>query len=265
MANARSIASYLRAQSVTEPGGRPITDEMVEKAMAWVPDSGTTKPSPLSFANADWRAHAGEHDRSAGGILDEMFKVSGYSSFGVPKDPDDKVPEWCGMAVVSWLLKAGMDPDLNTSFLHAFNVEAFFTYGAQRNVNTRRLDTEVFLDGKWIKIADWHKREGKMRVWVDRATIRSTPLAQLKFEPGDVMLIDWAGANDADHITIVESYDGKILTTKEGNRTGLGPNGEKWSESVVECKYDLSNPKVLRLIYGFGKLSSLDFQPNAYR
>jgi hypothetical protein len=181
------------------------------------------------------------------------------------------------MAVATWLIDGGLNPRFNTSFLHTFNVEAFFTYGAQRNVNPRRLDTEVEInhhgytvDVKPIKV--WHKDWNALRRWTGRALIRDAltagkgPAVDL-FRRGDVLLIDWAGANDADHIAFVTGWDAesKVLSTIEGNRTGLGADGKRKRESVVVCTYDLKDPKVLRTMYGAGRLSVKDFGTEVVR
>jgi hypothetical protein len=222
----------------------------------------------IEAAETDWRNNVGEHDRAKDSRLAQMFRVSGFSPYGVPGKPDDKVPEWCGMAVVTWLIDGGLNPRFNTSFLHTFNVEAFFTYGKQKNVNPRRLDTEVVLEhvNQVKPIRVWHADWQALRRWTGRTLIRDAmmpgkgPATDL-FARGDVLLIDWAGANDADHIALITGWDAesKILRTIEGNRTGMGADGKRKRESVVVCLYDLKDPKVLRTMYGAGRLSVKDF------
>jgi len=223
----------------------------------------------IEAARTDWIADVGEHRREAGGGLDRIFKDSGWSSRGCPRDPADGVPDWCGMAVVSWLIKAGLNKGFNTSFLHCKNVEAFFSYGRLSNVNRARLDTDVKLLSGWVPIAGWHDEKGQVREWWSRHGIKREVEAGSPdiFAPGDVMLIDWSGRNEADHITMVRSWDPvtKVLTCFEGNRSGAGPNGEKRVESVVTCTYDLSNTNTLAKIYGSGRLSPLDFGFDAVR
>lgn len=224
-----------------------------------------TRPGSVIAAERDWRAHVGEHDRRVGSRLDQMFVESGWSSFGVPKDSNAKVPDWCGMAVWSWLRAGGVNPGFNTSFLHVFNVEAFFAYGARRNVNPARLDTEVkpTPTSSWRSLRAWHEEHGRLRRWVDRDGIRARVATQDAdlFAPGDVLLIDWSGRNDADHVALVRAWDpmGRRLSTIEGNRTGSGPNGEVWRDAVVACEYDLADLRTVRLMYGVGRLSPLDY------
>lgn len=220
----------------------------------------------LEQAADDYRAGVSEADRSEGGRLDTMFRVSGYSPVnGVSRDPTAGVPEWCGMAVVSWLIAGGFNPCFNTSFLHTFNVEAFFTYAHRKMVNRRRYDSVVIVDGKETPIVGWHRAHKAMRRWLDRAQIAeglasSEPNPDL-FAPGDVVLIDWAGRNDADHITMVRDWDPvtKVLRTWEGNRSGADVEGRPVRDAVVPRRYDLTTAADRRIIYGVGRTSRLDW------
>jgi len=228
----------------------------------------------VDAAYRDWHSIAGEHDRKPGSVIDRMFIASGWSSVGVPKPANAKIPEWCGMAVVTWLIEGGLDSDFNTSFLHCLNVEAFFTYGRLRNVNPKRLDTLALIGDDWVKIKDWHaanvKPDRTMRRWLDRDSIRERlkvdgPAKMDLFAPGDVVLIDWSKRNDADHITMVAEWDGRTLVTLEGNRTGKGPDGVTRRDSVARCEYDLGRAGNVPLIYGVGRLSPLDLVQTDYK
>jgi len=220
----------------------------------------------LRQAEDDFHAGVSETERPEGGRLDTMFRVSGYSPFtGVSQHMAHGVPEWCGMAVVSWLIAGGFNPCFNTSFLHTFNVEAFFTYGTRRMVNRRRHDSIAIVDGVETPIVGWHRGAGMMRRWLDRARILDG-LATVEpnpdlFAPGDVVLIDWSGRNDADHITIVRDWDPvtKVLRTWEGNRSGLDAAGRPVRDAVVCCRYDLTTAADRRIIYGGGRTSPLDW------
>lgn len=221
----------------------------------------------LEAADRDWRANLGEHDHAS---LDRMFRTSGFAR-QAPRPNDAKVPDWCGMAVGTWLVDGGMNPAFARSFLHCLNVEAFFTYGRQRNVNPRRLDTQIQLDGKWTLIASFHgvPSSSMLRSWADRGTVAERldddyHVGQL-FQPGDVVLLDWSGRDAADHITMVKSWTGRTLTTIEGNATGLGPNGERRRDAVVVRQLDLGDRAHRRLIYGRGRLSPMDFCTNAVK
>jgi len=223
----------------------------------------------LAAAETDWKADVGEHRREAGGGLDKIFKESGWSSLGCPKDPEDRVPDWCGLCIGSYLQRAGMNKGFNSSFYHCLNVEAFFTYGRISNVNRARLDVDVKKVSGWVSIADWHDEQGEVREWWSRHGIKREVEAGSPdiFAPGDVMLIDWMGRNEADHITMVRDWDPvtKQLRTWEGNRKGLSYEGKPVRDAVVPRTYDLSNPKTLATIYGSGRLSILDFGFDAVR
>ncbi len=255
-------AAYLRARGVL------VTADLLALAFEEPAAPPDTK-SPLTFAELDWRAHVSEQDRQPGSGLDVIFHAAGWGH--VPAGVDDKVPDWCGMAVVAWFLRAGLNPAFNTSFLHCLNVEAFFTYGSRKNVNPNRLDTEVLLGAEWTPIGAWHRRDGKPRRWLGFGAA-TNPLAiddvleRDLFAPGDVLLIDWSGRRtEADHVAMVRAWDGQVLSTFEGNRTGLGPGGEKWHDAVVAQSYDLADPKALALIYGVGRCSPLDFTTQQVR
>lgn len=220
----------------------------------------------LEAADRDWHANVGEHDRAS---LDRMFKTSGFAR-QCPRGWDVKVPDWCGMATGTWLVEAGLNPAFARSFLHVFNVEAFFTYGQRRNVNPKRLDTKMQTDGGWVDIRKLHG-DTHPRRWLDRGVIESTVVrgvdaeARGLFAPGDVVLFDWQGVNDPDHITMVKAWDGRLLTTIEGNAAGLGPAGDRRKDAVVERKTDLSKASARRLIYGAGRVSAMDFCTNAVK
>lgn len=214
----------------------------------------------LAAADRDWRANVGEHDRPS---LDRMFIASGFAR-QAPRPEDAKVPDWCGMAVGLWLQDGGLNPRFGRSFLHCLNVEAFFTYGQKSNVNPRRLDTHISLEGQWRSIRDFHG--GMSRRWLDRKQVRDRLVDEVEwpdlFQPGDVMLVDWSGRDAADHITMVYAWDGRTLITREGNATGRGPDGKQRRDAVVERRLDLAMDSSRRLVYGVGRLSPMDFCTN---
>lgn len=218
----------------------------------------------LEAAERDWRNNVGEHDRPS---LDRMFRVSGFAR-QAPRPADAKVPDWCGMAVGTWLVDGGINPAFARSFLHCLNVEAFFTYGRKSNVNPKRLDTQMQLDGQWRSIQALHgAAAGSMlRAWADRSEVLKRVDDEYHsaalFQPGDVVLLDWSGRDAADHITMVHRWDGRTLVTIEGNATGSGPEGERRRDAVVIRRMDLRESNNRRLVYGRGRLSPMDFGTN---
>lgn len=221
----------------------------------------------LEAAERDWRANVGEHHKPS---LDRMFRASGFAS-QCPRQADAKVPDWCGMAVGTWLVDGGINPAFARSFLHCLNVEAFFTYGRKTNVNPRRLDTQINLDGKWTSIEAFHGAPGSSmsRAWADRSEVLRRVddeyHAAALFQPGDVVLLDWSGRDAADHITMVHRWDGRTLVTIEGNASGAGPEGERRHDAVVIRRLDLRESANRRLVYGRGRLSPMDFSTNAVK
>lgn len=218
----------------------------------------------LEAAERDWRNNVGEHDRPS---LDRMFRVSGFAR-QAPRPADAKVPDWCGMAVGTWLVDGGINPAFARSFLHCLNVEAFFTYGRKSNVNPKRLHTQMQLDGQWRSIQALHgAAAGSMlRAWADRSEVLKRVDDEYHsaalFQPGDVVLLDWSGRDAADHITMVHRWDGRTLVTIEGNATGSGPEGERRRDAVVIRRMDLRESNNRRLVYGRGRLSPMDFGTN---
>lgn len=224
----------------------------------------------LMAAEADWKANVGEHNRRSGSGIDKIFIESTWNKFGVPKEAGAKIPDWCGMAVVTWLFRAGFNPHMRSSFLHTFNIAAFFTYGRIYNVNPARLDVFVQLSGPsgpWTEIEAWHRKEGQARRWIDRDEIGKRAVESVKpgkadkdlFQPGDVVLIDWSRRDDPDHITLCRSWDGRTLELIEGNASGLAPDGTQRKDAVIVRKLDLSKAAIARLVFGVGRLSPLDF------
>ena len=225
----------------------------------------------LAAADRDWRNNVGEHDRAS---LDRMFVTSGFAR-QAPRDPDGKVPDWCGMAVGTWLVLGGMNPAFARSFLHCRNVEAFFTYGGRQNVNPKRLDTKIQLESKWSDIRKFHGGPGsdQSRVWLGRdrlleiKNLGACDYEEIEpfFQAGDVVLFDWSARDDADHIAMVKAFDGRTLITIEGNASGFGPDGKRRRDAVVERRLDLGSRADASLIYGFGRLSPMDFCTNAVK
>lgn len=51
--------------------------------------------------------------------------------------------------------------------------------------------------------------------------------ADVEVHAGDVLIVGAVGSGPGDHITIVESFDGEVFHTVEGNGVGLGPDGKR--------------------------------------
>ena len=242
-----------------------------------VPTSGPELRSRLYAsvleAEKDWHANVGEHDLED---LGKIFADSGWShrvTFKKKKDGTyrlnrrgEKIPsDWCGMAVGSWLTRAGLakaPPGKvkwhRGSWYATGNVHCFFTYAKKGARNRKRYLSE--LDG--VGIAKAHAQADEMRRWLDRDTIEAYGGTKVDLDiwPGETCLIADAG-DGPHHITMVRAWDPEtgILETTEGNASGFAPNGDRRKESVSVNLRDLTNPAHRERIFGIGRPSILDF------
>lgn len=212
----------------------------------------------VAAAEQDWHAGTSEADLSSKGLLAAIFRDSGWSKSGVDKKPDGKAKDWCGMAVVAWFKRVGLDLDHCMTFWATSNVHSCFTYS--RRGSTHRTMKKVRVNGAWRLIEAWHAEQGSVRHWYDFNAVRTTDLAQLDVRPGDVVLINHNGKTDgAHHIAMVRSWNGTTLETIEGNASGLGPAGQTRHDAVVVNQRDLSVPAQRKKVFGIGRLSAQDF------
>lgn len=186
------------------------------------------------------------------GNLSAIFKDSGWSNSVDVRD--GKVMDWCGMAVAAWSWRAGLLPVHRRSFWATSNVRSFFSY-ATKGAHNRTLRE---LNGKPIQ--EVHAAAGSLRKWLETHELRAVPLKSLDIEPGDVVLIAHRGqTTGADHIALVESFDGRKLITVEGNASGTLPNGKAVRSGVVRKSRDLSDVQIRATLFGVGRFSKLDF------
>lgn len=224
----------------------------------------------IDYAKEDWKAEVGEHDRAS---LDPIFAASGWSP-RAPRAPE-AVPHWCGFSVSTWLQRAGkLHVDHRKSFLHVDNIEAFFTYGARKNVNPKRLKVDgLVLDDLletqvWHALESHHEANNARRVWLGADTIRALG-ASFTPEPDDVVNL-FAGKGDegdkCNHTTLVYDYDAKkrLMVLIEGNARTIAYKGGYRSDAVGIRRYDLTDDRVLKRIYGLGRVSPLDGKDGPY-
>lgn len=218
----------------------------------------------MAEAYIEWEAGTSEKDLKipGGGRLAKIFADSGWGGFTYKAN--GSLSDWCGFFVGAMLYRAGMHPAHRNAFFHAMNIEDFAEYGERRLRNPRRLKKEVLVDGVWMKVKEWHEREGKMRKWLTEADIRSTNGACLN--PADVLLIDYQGISDkcndepedgADHVTLVA--EPLTLEVLNGNARGLSVDGSLVSDAVSRTIHDLKSKTNLLRFYGALRLSDLDF------
>lgn len=159
------------------------------------------------------------------------------------------------MTVAAWAWRAGMLKMHRNSFWATGGVRSFFSY-AQKGTHRRTVGE---LNGRPIRAA--HEAGGSLRRWIETTELRGIPLNQLDIMPGDVGLIAHRGQTDgADHIVLIESFDGRMLTTLEGNASGRLQNGTTVRNGVVRKVRDLSDAGVRKTLFGVGRFSRLDFE-----
>lgn len=186
------------------------------------------------------------------GPLSAIFKDSGWSN--TVDIRDGKVMDWCGMAVAAWAWRAGLVPVHRRSFWATSNVRSFFSYATKGSHNRTLLE----LNGKPIR--EVHAAAGSVRKWLETDQLRAVPLKSLDIQPGDVVLIAHRGqTTGADHIALVESFDGRKLITLEGNASGKLPNGKTVRSGVVRKSRDLGDVQIRATLFGVGRFSKLDY------
>lgn len=221
----------------------------------------------------EWRAGTSEKDQSPTGRLAAIFRDAGWGD-GVTHSASGKVNDWCGFTAGAAFVRNGMPTALRNAFWHCMNIEDFATYGSPRLRNPRRIKHEVLVDGVWMKVKDWHAREGKPRTWISEAQIRAGDAAAINIQPADIVLLDYRGIYDksdderddeADHVTVAAELRGGVLEVMNGNASGLDINGKPVSDAVCRTIHDLNDPKARKRLYGIARLSDLDFLPMTYR
>lgn len=224
-----------------------------------ITDLDAVLPKAVAEAEADWRAGTSEADTSRDGNLGAIAYDSGWSKYGDILNEQGKAWDWCGMAVVSWLVRSGLAQTLRRSFFATGNVHDFFTYRHPPR-NSDRTKEWVRIDNKLQRIQSYHAQLGKPRRWCGYDVVRSTELGALDILPGDVVLINHNGETDgAHHITMVRSWDGRVLETIEGNASGSAPDGSARRDAVVINRRDLESDRARKKIFGIGRLSVADF------
>ncbi len=123
---------------------------------------------------------------------------------------------WCGF-YARWSYRfAGTPPDLRAALFHVDNVEALFRYR-----NGDRTPARVIINGTAQELQQVHNDRGIPRQWWDADAIRAAGAA-LPLRPGDIVLVDNAGAPGPNHIQMVRSWDPatRMLFTIDGNGGG---------------------------------------------
>ena len=146
--------------------------------------------------------------------------------------------EWCGMFSGDHLIRAALDADFRSSFMHTHNVEAFFTYHPEQFPT--RIPKWIWDEDGWEDVRGYHNARGALRTWLGHA--RARPRAgTLDIQPGDMVLIDWNLDGDPDHIVLASSYDPATgyLVTIGGNDSGyvvVPPDKHKEAEGGRQAR-----------------------------
>lgn len=152
---------------------------------------------------------------------------------------------WCG-AFLGQKYKDGLSEKFKTMFGGVGGMQNFFTYQGMPKI----LDD----DGKPISVQDYHKKNGSERQWIKSTVIKDSKdkNTDMDIRPGDIVLLDYKGGDNADHIQMVLGWDpekrklftidgnGGGYTIKKSSSTGNEKNeDEKIKEVEKFTGYDL--------------------------
>ena len=119
--------------------------------------------------------------------------------------------QWCG-SFASWCWGLSLDPDIRKYIMRSCSR----------------------IRGSWTSATP-----ERLRGWGPKRRVAAHVI-----QPGDFMLI---GPGDGTHITLVFAVIGDVISTIEGNSTGIGPKGDRF-EGVVRHERSRSEAKwVIRL------------------
>jgi len=228
-------------------------------------------------ARLDWKQ--GIREKTHHDEIDRITHQAGFAKRMDWRDDGRADRMWCGFAVASWLYSAGLAKDLRKGFWHVKNVEDYFRYRYGKRVPRWAV---VGVSGdELVDLKQFHEENDAPRLWIDNEDIeamaREDGPHMIGFSDygllrlGDVALIDGGADGTANHITMVQSYEGPVLTTVEGNAGGMLWSPEEGKElrvkrdAVTINRRDLEDPRQRAKIYGVGTLSLIDFAHHRYK
>lgn len=174
--------------------------------------------------------------------------------------------EWCGFFTAFNYSQAGFkSPESFASYQKARDFFLYRSYTSRDSGLHARLDQQRQQDEaagssrQYFALAesnvfDYIEAYGRYYNHIDPSELLHT-WQNIPIAPGDVALFNHG------HVGIVVSYDqstGK-LTTIEGNTSGEGPDGKRWTQAVVRKTYDLSKAADRKRFDGFGRAADSDF------
>ena len=174
--------------------------------------------------------------------------------------------EWCGFFTAFNYSKVGFKtPEHFASYQKARDFFLYRSYTSRDSGLHAQLDQQRTNDNKAgssrqyfamaesnvFKYIDGHRSHYGH---IDPKDIKHT-WQDIPIQPGDVALFNHG------HVGMVVSYDqssGKLVTI-EGNTSGEGPDGKRWTQAVVRKTYDLSTSADRKRFDGFGRAADSDF------
>ncbi|MEU1524029.1 CHAP domain-containing protein [Nocardia rhamnosiphila] len=90
---------------------------------------------------------------------------------------------------------------------------------------------------------DWTNKNLVKAIWNDAISMDLNRASITQAQPGDLIVFDWRGDGNPDHIGIVESVDGGTINTIEGNTTN--PNGP---DGVLRKKREISKGEIVGIV-----------------
>lgn len=174
--------------------------------------------------------------------------------------------EWCGFFTAFNYSKAGFKtPEHFASYQKARDFFLYRSYTSRDSSLHARLDqqrasdeaagsTRQYFAMAESNVFDYIKAYSRYYGHIDANELKHT-WQNIPIQPGDVALFNHG------HVGMVVSYDNKTgkLVTVEGNTSGEGPDGKRWTQAVVRKEYDLSKASDRKRFDGFGRAADSDF------
>ncbi|MEJ7599457.1 MAG: DUF4157 domain-containing protein [Kofleriaceae bacterium] len=215
----RALASHVEALQpeialVTDAPARAALDLQLQRTQ----DEIVLGFQALAAYHADrtlqaWHAEGTTSDNRA---TQRQAFVAGSGYPGA--DSPEEVVDWCGMFANTQLRAAGFAPELNNAFNHSTNVAPFFNY-TFIEYRSPELIQPHGTAGE-VSLREYHTQRGSLRSWLSGDAIGED------IRPGDIVVVDWDGDGNANHVCIVASYTPRVgeepgqLVTIDGNAFG---------------------------------------------
>lgn len=124
--------------------------------------------------------------------------------------------EWCGAFAARCYAAAGMPLRVRKTFFAS-------TYRLQRWASYRPFQS----------VTNDRPPSGPYRLCVPLDEHSTSATLSVEPHPGDILLVGGVRSGPGKHVTIVESFDGHVFRTIEGNASGLGPD-KKRRQGIVK-------------------------------